>query len=159
MDSDVLSYVAKPHLPPIYQKASIKNFAMKLWGPYPTLIPATSTSTATSSSTTITASSPPSSDVAATSAAQDETSTLIHGRVWEVTSAAQFRRLAAYETDKYTCCPCDVVLEESGEKVDNCWTFCWAGDAGSAELADGVFELWKWQRDFKPRYLKRFRGV
>jgi hypothetical protein len=59
MDSDVLSYVAKPHLPPIYQKASIKNFAMKLWGPYPTLIPATSTSTATSSSTTITASSPP----------------------------------------------------------------------------------------------------
>lgn len=124
MDPDVLSTIAALDSPPILRKASIKGFAMKLWGPYPTLVPATSTST------------------------------LIHGMVWEVTSAAQFLRLAAYETKAYTSCQCEAVLEESGEKVYPCWTFCWAGEAGSAELKEGVFELEKWQREFKPRVFK-----
>jgi gamma-glutamylcyclotransferase (GGCT)/AIG2-like uncharacterized protein YtfP len=82
----------------------------------------------------------------------------VSGTVWEVTSEAQFLRLAAYETSVYTWCECDVKLND-GETLHNCRTFCWAGDSDSKELEDGSFDLERYQKYFKSSVTRRRPSV
>jgi len=72
----------------------------------------------------------------------------ILGTVWKVDSETHFLRLAEYETSNYTWCPCNVELE-NGEVLSGCRTFCWAGDPKSKDLADGSFDLERYQKYFK----------
>ena len=87
--------------------------------------------------------------------------TLIHcysgsvtGTLWKVTSEAQFDRLAAYETAAYRWDECNAVLE-GGDVLENCRTFCWAGEPDSKELEDGSFDLERYQKYFKSSVTRR----
>ncbi|PVI03637.1 hypothetical protein DM02DRAFT_625690 [Periconia macrospinosa] len=130
MDPDVLRTIANLPSPPTTKKGSIKGFTMKMWSVYPTLIPTTNSN-------------------------NTEEVPTIPGVLWKVETEEQFQRLAAYETSAYTSCACAVVLEETGETVTDCRTFCWAGDVESSELRDGRFDLEWYQRHFKPAIFKR----
>jgi gamma-glutamylcyclotransferase (GGCT)/AIG2-like uncharacterized protein YtfP len=78
----------------------------------------------------------------------------VNGTVWEVTSEAHFRRLAAYETSAYTWCECNVVLEDGESLSNDCYTFCWAGNINSRDLEEGEFDLERYQKHFKPSVLR-----
>lgn len=77
--------------------------------------------------------------------AQDE----VVGTASKIDSCEQFLRLRTYETSAYDWCYCTIELED-GSTIDNCRTFCWAGSPKSRELEEGVFDLKRWQRYFKP---------
>ncbi|KAF2750815.1 hypothetical protein M011DRAFT_464624 [Sporormia fimetaria CBS 119925] len=75
----------------------------------------------------------------------------VAGMVWDGATAVQFEKLAAYETEAYTWCECDVVFEDGTTK--RCRTFCWGGEMDSEELEEAPgdkFDLEAWQRDYKP---------
>ena len=78
----------------------------------------------------------------------------VTGTLWKVTSEAQFDRLAAYETAAYRWDKCNAVLE-GGKVLENCRTFCWAGEPDSKELEDGSFDLERYQKYFKPSVTRR----
>ncbi|KAF1850474.1 uncharacterized protein K460DRAFT_327379 [Cucurbitaria berberidis CBS 394.84] len=131
-DPLVLQSILNLPSPPTMRKASLvhpeeENISVRMWGIYPALvIPA---------------------------------ATIVSGTVWHCSSAAHFARLEEYETNAYTWCECAVTLDvdinvdvdvNSGEEVlRGCRTFCWAGDAESKELEEGVFDLERWQRNFR----------
>jgi hypothetical protein len=69
--------------------------------------------------------------------------------LWETTSDKQIDRFAACKAEE-----CEAVLV-SGEVVKVCWTFCWAGEADSEELEEGVFDLGWYHRYFKPSVTRR----
>ena len=73
----------------------------------------------------------------------------VTGTVWAVATEAQFLRLTAYERSVYTWCEWDARLSND-EILQNCRTFCWAGDPDSKELEDGSFNLERYQKYFKP---------
>lgn len=79
---------------------------------------------------------------------------MVSGTVWELTSESQFLRLASYETNAYTWCPCSVTLDD-GSAVPEAWTFCWAGDVNSKELEEGEFNLERYQKYFKASVTRR----
>lgn len=85
----------------------------------------------------------------------------IHGAMYNCASEAHWERLVEYESAAYTWCVCEVrVINDEGaqeEVLQQCRTFCWAGDASSRELEDGTFNLAHWQRYFK-RSVVRERG-
>lgn len=78
----------------------------------------------------------------------------VTGTLWKVTSEAQFDRLAAYETAAYRWDECNAVLE-GGDVLENCRTFCWAGEPDSKELEDGSFDLERYQKYFKSSVTRR----
>ena len=78
----------------------------------------------------------------------------VTGTVWEVTSEAQFNRLAEYETTAYRWDECDAVLED-GEVLESCRTFTWAGEPESKELEEGSFDLERYQKYFKASVTRR----
>lgn len=80
----------------------------------------------------------------------------VSGTTWEVTSEAQFRKLAAYETSAYKWCECEIQLGD-GEALSGCRTFCWAGHPKSRELEEGSFDLDRYQKHFKAS-VTRFRS-
>jgi gamma-glutamylcyclotransferase (GGCT)/AIG2-like uncharacterized protein YtfP len=63
----------------------------------------------------------------------------VRGFIYTIDFDTHYKRLAEYETNAYTICPCDVELEDRSV-VRNCWTFCWAGDPASDELRDGEWD-------------------
>ncbi|KAH8722362.1 hypothetical protein GQ44DRAFT_711951 [Phaeosphaeriaceae sp. PMI808] len=77
-----------------------------------------------------------------------DASSTVDGVVWRIESEAHFKRLQAYETNAYTWLVCDVELSD-GEVLEDCRTFCWAGDPDSGELVDGRFDLARYQKYFK----------
>jgi gamma-glutamylcyclotransferase (GGCT)/AIG2-like uncharacterized protein YtfP len=126
MDPEVLQAILNlPDLPRM-QPATITGYRVKMWSIYPTLVPSNSSSEGGG----------------------------IRGMLWETTSDKQIDRLAAYETAAYKAEECEAVLV-SGEVVKGCWTFCWAGEADSEELEEGVFDLGWYQRYFKPSVTRR----
>jgi hypothetical protein len=78
----------------------------------------------------------------------------VAGSVWKVTSKDHFERLAAYETAVYTWTKCEAVLEDS-RVLEECRTFCWAGEPDSNELEDGMFDLVLYQKYFKLSVTRR----
>ena len=78
----------------------------------------------------------------------------IFGTVWKVDSEPHFLRLQEYETDVYSWCLCDIELED-GDVLHGCRTFCWAGDANSRELEEGVFDFLRYQKYFKASVVRK----
>jgi len=73
---------------------------------------------------------------------------IVSGKVWKVTSEEHFLKLVEYETSVYTWRRCEAMLDE-GEVLQDCRTFCWAGDPQSRELEEGSFDLERYRRYFK----------
>ncbi|PGH01713.1 hypothetical protein GX51_05029 [Blastomyces parvus] len=145
MDSDVLQHVlALPNPPLPLRPARLKNYKMKMWGVYPTLIPRPSISNGTQT---------------AEGESVDD-GDAIPGKLYLVDHPAQFTLLEIYETNAYTWHRCVVeytdddgstsTTEQSGLE---CRTFVWAGDPDSPELSDGpAFDLERYQKHFKPKF-------
>ncbi|KAK2791106.1 hypothetical protein FQN52_005062 [Onygenales sp. PD_12] len=133
MDPDVLQHVlALPSPPPPLRPARLKNYKMKMWGIYPTLIP---------------------------NPDDGHSSTSIDGRLYLVEHPAHFTLLEMYESRAYTWDEVVVefadgdggTTEQAGFK---CRTFVWAGSAGSRELEEGGFDFERYRRVFKPAFLR-----
>ncbi|KAK4152171.1 hypothetical protein C8A00DRAFT_35139 [Chaetomidium leptoderma] len=80
----------------------------------------------------------------------------IRGKLWQPGSEGEVGvehclRLQAYETHAYE--PSDCVVHVGGggddEEEVKALVFTWAGDKGSGELSDGVFDLGVWQEKYK----------
>jgi gamma-glutamylcyclotransferase (GGCT)/AIG2-like uncharacterized protein YtfP len=79
----------------------------------------------------------------------------VSGVVWEVKKEEHFKRLQAYETAAYKWTWCEAILENDDKTViENCRTFCWAGEPDSKELEDGSFDLAWYQRVLEPSVVK-----
>ncbi|KAI1484698.1 hypothetical protein F5X96DRAFT_663282 [Biscogniauxia mediterranea] len=149
MDKDVLQIAARLPSPPELRPASISGWQVKMWGSYPTLVPA-STTPATSPSP-----GPLSPSTANANADHHHDNNKIRGMAWELKTFEQFSNLRTYETSHYQ--PRAVVIraegggEEEGE-VPGEWeglTFVWAGDPSSPDLEEGSFDLEVYQQTTK----------
>ncbi|KAI5926748.1 hypothetical protein F4810DRAFT_484796 [Camillea tinctor] len=171
MDKDVLSNAAgiDSDSTPKLRPAFIKGWQVKMWGPYPTLIP-------TAASTTPSASPPgiPSSPIAIRrkqpeiedgKPKQQPPAKIgsyydrkVHGMAWKLETFEQFESLQRYESSKYRPSKCLIQAEKGdGSEADDegpneMWdglTFVWAGDPSSPDLEDGEFDLELYQQTTK----------
>lgn len=76
----------------------------------------------------------------------------VAGTVWHTDNPSHLTRLQEYETRAYKLCDCDIEVED-GHKLPGSKIFCWAGEADSPELEDGVFDFERYQRYFVPSVL------
>lgn len=76
----------------------------------------------------------------------------VAGTVWHVDDPSHLTRLQEYETRAYKLCDCDIEVE-GGRKLPGSKMFCWAGEADSPELEDGVFDFERYQKYFMPSVL------
>ncbi|KLJ11031.1 hypothetical protein EMPG_13682 [Blastomyces silverae] len=150
MDLDVLQYIlALPSPPPPLRPAKLKNYKMKMWGVYPTLIPKPSISNG--------------SKTEGGEGVDDDDDDAIPGKLYLVEHPAQFTLLEAYETKAYTWhrCVAEFTDDDGGTSTTEqsgfeCRTFVWAGDPDSSELSDGpAFDLERYQKHFKPEFWTR----
>lgn len=74
---------------------------------------------------------------------------VVAGTVWHTDDPSHLTRLQEYETGAYRLCDCDIELE-GGQRLLGSKMFCWAGEADSPELEDGVFDFERYQKHFKP---------
>ncbi|EEQ90431.1 hypothetical protein, variant 2 [Blastomyces dermatitidis ER-3] len=151
MDLDVLQHVlALPSPPPPLRAAKLRNYKMKMWGPYPTLIPKPSSSNGSRTE----------GGEGVDAAADDDA---IPGKLYLVEHPAQFTLLERYETKAYAWRRCVAEFTDDNGSTSTteqsgfeCRTFVWAGDPDSSELSDGpVFDLERYQKHFKPKFLTR----
>ncbi|KAI0597001.1 hypothetical protein F4775DRAFT_271400 [Biscogniauxia sp. FL1348] len=150
MDKEMLQVAAGLSSAPELRPATITGWQLKMWGPYPTLVPA-STSTTPSSSPGLSSSSPPNTTTTAAAANKNNThDNKVHGVAWELKTYAQLSNLQEYESSHYRPSAC--VIRAEGEGGAGEWeglTFVWAGDPSSPELEDGSFDLEFYQRTTK----------
>ena len=125
MDPEVLQAVlGLPELPTV-STGYVKGFKIKMWGIYPTLVPAK----------------------------EDEDSKVM-GTFWTIHRLEYQKRLTEYETSAYTTTEV-TIIEDDGKNSHQGYVFCWAGDEDSQDLQDGSFNLARYQHHFKPSLLKR----
>lgn len=74
---------------------------------------------------------------------------VVAGTVWHTDNPSHIHHLQEYETRAYKLCDCEVELEE-GQRVLASKIFCWAGEADSPELEEGVFDFERYRKHFKP---------
>lgn len=74
---------------------------------------------------------------------------VVAGTVWHTDDRSHLLRLQEYETRAYKLCDCEVELEE-GHRILASKIFCWAGEADSPELGEGVFDFERYKKHFKP---------
>lgn len=74
---------------------------------------------------------------------------VVAGTVWHTEDPPHVLLLQEYETGAYKLCECEIELED-GHMLPGSKIFCWAGDADSPELEDGVFDFERYQKHFKP---------
>ncbi|PGH29383.1 hypothetical protein GX50_07863 [[Emmonsia] crescens] len=150
MDPDVLQHVlALPNSPLPLRPAKLKNYKMKMWGIYPTLVPNPSNSNSNNSSGN-------------ENDKNERVDDAIPGALYLVEHPAQFTLLEMYETRAYSWRRCvaeftddagsNSTTEQSGFE---CRTFVWAGDPDGLELADGTFDLERYQKHYKPKFLTK----
>ncbi|KAI1631006.1 hypothetical protein F4809DRAFT_634248 [Biscogniauxia mediterranea] len=154
MDKDMLQVAARLASPPELRPASISGWQVKMWGAYPTLVPA--------STTPATSPAAPSSPSNANADHHDNNNNnkindKIRGMAWELETFEQFSNLQNYETSHYQ--PRAVVIraegggEDEGQgEVPGEWeglTFVWAGDPSSPDLEEGSFDLEVYQQTTK----------
>ena len=72
----------------------------------------------------------------------------VRGMVYEVETWEQVERLRRYETGAYEMWRC-VIEVERGMRIEEGWTFGWAGERGSRELEEGGFDLERFRRYFR----------
>ncbi|EEH08029.1 conserved hypothetical protein [Histoplasma capsulatum G186AR] len=145
MDLDVLQHIlGLPDPPPPLRPAKLRNYKMKMWGPYPTLIPNSSSSAVSKGNES------------------EGVDDAIPGKLYLVEHPAQFTLLERYETNAYTWHRCvaeftdGTVCTSTAESGFECRVFVWAGDPDSSELSDGpAFDLERYQKYFKPKFLIR----
>ncbi|EEH40829.1 hypothetical protein PAAG_02805 [Paracoccidioides lutzii Pb01] len=146
MDLDVLQYVVgSPRRPPPLRPARLKNYKMKMWGIYPTLIPSSNDSSSNKSSGN-------------ESRGGKENVDEISGALYLVEHPVQFALLEQYESSAYTWHRCVADFTDDGGSTTEqsgfeCRTFVWRGDPDSAELTDGKFDLEVYQKYYKPEIL------
>lgn len=73
----------------------------------------------------------------------------VAGTVWHIDEPSQLIRLQEYETGAYRLCDCEIEVED-GRELPGSKIFCWAGDADSPELEEGVFDFERYQKYFMP---------
>ncbi|EEH21043.1 hypothetical protein PABG_03274 [Paracoccidioides brasiliensis Pb03] len=153
MDLDVLQYVlgSPRRLPPL-RPARLKNYRMKMWGIYPTLIPSSNDSNNSSSSSGSKKSS--GNESGGGKGNVDE----ISGALYLVEHPTHFALLEQYESSAYTWHHCVAEFTDDGGSTTEqsgfeCRTFIWRGDPDSAELTDGRFDLEVYQKYYKPQLL------
>lgn len=95
---------------PILQQATIVGYVMKMWGPYPALIPLND------------------------SEAQTRGHTRIEGKAFQV-SEKQLHLLTSYEGENYTLAPVTIF---TGHIANSGYTYVWAGYF--EDLTEGVFD-------------------
>lgn len=74
---------------------------------------------------------------------------VVAGTVWHTDDPSHLIRLQEYETRAYRLCDCEIELED-GHRLTASKIFCWAGEADSPELEEGVFDFERYQKYFKP---------
>ncbi|PGH18536.1 hypothetical protein AJ79_00315 [Helicocarpus griseus UAMH5409] len=142
MDPDVIQAVlALPQPPPPLRPAKLKNYRMKMWGIYPTLVP----------------SNPKlKNNVESKSKTENGTVDGITGKLYLVEHPAQFTLLERYESQAYTWHRCVAQFTDDGSTTEQsgfeCRTFVWAGEPESPELEEGRFDFERYQRYFKPKF-------
>lgn len=150
MDAEVLAAIARLPESPQLHDAYVIGFRTKLLGLFPALVPAPVPADSSAL--------PSSSKLVVNSAAA---STMARGKMRVVHSEAEFARLRAYEGSSYAVCGCQIHVGGNGDTdsgvVLEGQTFCWAGDADSAELTEGVFDFERYQKTIKPLVLKAGR--
>ncbi|OAX83974.1 hypothetical protein ACJ72_01656 [Emergomyces africanus] len=145
MDTDVIQYVLRlPNRPPPLQPAKLKNYKMMMWGIYPTLIPSDYHISSNNGGDE-------------NEGSPDDS---IPGALYLVEDPAKFSMLERYETRAYTWCRCvaeftaddgsTLTTEQSGFE---CRTFVWAGDPYSLDLFGGTFDLERYRKYYKPKFL------
>lgn len=125
MDPEVLQTVLGLSELPTVSTGYIKGFKIKMWGIYPTLVPAT-----------------------------ENEDTKVMGTFWTVHRLDYQKRLTEYESSAYTTTEV-TIIENDGENDHQGFVFCWAGAEDSPDLEDGFFDLARYQQYFKPSLLKR----
>jgi hypothetical protein len=78
----------------------------------------------------------------------------VDGVIWKVNEAKHFLRLAEYETKAYRWCNCEI-RPQNGEIIQEGRVFCWAADPASRDLEEGIFDLMRYQKYFKPSDVRR----
>lgn len=78
----------------------------------------------------------------------------VEGVVWKVETEEEFQRLVDYETEACSWCYC-IARWESGEVLEDCRTFSWAGATDSRELVEGRFDFERCRRYFKPSVVRK----
>ncbi|KAF2963159.1 hypothetical protein GQX73_g10418 [Xylaria multiplex] len=103
----------------LHERAVIHGWKVKLWGPFPALVPA----------------------------AVDDTEG-VQGMAWFCEKPEHVARLCAYETDAYRMAYCDILLPSTGDVVEvleNARTF--VSTLGDDELEDGEFNIAECKRN------------
>ncbi|KAL0566284.1 hypothetical protein V5O48_015732 [Marasmius crinis-equi] len=91
----VLKEVLNLEETPTLLDASIRGFTLRMWGPYPALVRAEDTATATT----------------------------IKGKTWSVHEERHLQRLVQYETENYRLAKVDIIMEDTSTTPG--YTFVW----------------------------------
>ncbi|EEY20821.1 conserved hypothetical protein [Verticillium alfalfae VaMs.102] len=127
MDTDVLQAVVGIARRPTLHSGYIQGWRVRMYDTHPAIVPQTTLGQG-------------GDDVVA-------------GVVWECRSPKQLARLREYETEAYTLCSCEVILEGERTALKNSKVFCWAGHSDSEELTDGWFDLGWYREHMKPAFV------
>lgn len=74
---------------------------------------------------------------------------VVEGKVWHADNPSDLLCLQEYETGAYRLCDCDIEVD-GGHRLLGSKVFCWAGEADSPELEEGLFDFERYQKHFKP---------
>ncbi|KAI1497362.1 hypothetical protein F5X99DRAFT_423576 [Biscogniauxia marginata] len=146
MDAQVLQQIARLPSPPVLEPAWISGWEMKMWGSFPTLIPAAALA-ADNSITTTTTKQPEQERSSSSSSSPLGSENIIRGVAWKLTTYAQFAHLQEYETDHYEPRVCTIHRTDADAGTDTvedrlpCLMFAWSGDPNSSCLRSGRFDL------------------
>ncbi|KAI1351677.1 hypothetical protein F5Y01DRAFT_324922 [Xylaria sp. FL0043] len=118
-NNDVINDKTKDEIVVLRQSASIKGWKVRMWGPYPALVPAT-----------------------------DENNR-VKGVAWLCEKYDHVKRLCNYETSAYRMAYCDIEVPTADgngvEVIKNARTFVSTLDANDEDLKDGEFVLKEYQ--------------
>lgn len=81
---------------------------------------------------------------------------VVAGTVWHTDDPSHIFRLQEYETEAYKLRDCEIELE-GGHRPSESKIFCWAGEADSPELEEGMFDFERYQEHFKPSVVPQGR--